>query len=109
MTVHSFEEARRQREEAVFDAPAPLKKGDGGGTSKSMPDLTSRMQRIEVAWVSGMAFVLVAFASGFLFIAAKMDSSFARMDDKLDALGSQVSEVRSDVAVLKERTGPNRP
>jgi len=67
------------------------------------------MRDLRIWFGAGVLMILGAFAAGFLFLVSRSDAQFDRVGEKLDAVATQVSEVRSDVAVLAERTAPGTP
>lgn len=66
--------------------------------------LEGRITRIEGAAVAAFVFLLVAFGSGYVLLSNQQAANTAAITGKLDTLSAQVADVKTDVAVLKERT-----
>jgi hypothetical protein len=109
MTVHSFEDARRQRE-AAGEQPLqpPLKDGGGGGTSDGMAGqgttIEGRLTRLEGAAVAAFVFLMATFGGGYVLLSNQMNAGTDRLSAKLDAIAGSVSDLKADVAVLEERS-----
>lgn len=113
MTVHSFEEFRRSREEAGDRlSQPPLKEGGGGGTSDGMDiwhqsvetrlgSLNDKMDRNLLWTMGGFGAVILAGLTMFLAVASKLDQSVDKLAAKIDAVSAQVSEVGERVARLE--------
>lgn len=73
--------------------------------------ISERVQRLEsdhraLLMAFGAAFVILigTFGAGYLALAAKIDAGFAQVGQKADTLSTAISQVHTDVAVLKERS-----
>ena len=73
-----------------------------------MAALEARVNRIEGAAVAAFVFLLVAFASGYLLLSNQQAAQTEKISTKLDVLTAQLGEVRTDVAVIKERRPEKR-
>lgn len=124
MTVHSFEEARREREEAFFpDTDPPLKRGNGGGTSDGMDgwqqsvetrlaDLGNDVRDLRRWFGGGVILLLGAFAAGFLALQAETRHQSDQTDDKLTAIDQRLDKMAESQArietMLAERQQSSR-
>lgn len=68
--------------------------------------LEGRINRIETAAVGAFIFLIVTFGGGYVLLSNQQAANTAAITSKLDALSAQVGDVKTDVAVLKERTAP---
>lgn len=99
--------------------PAPwglrsLGQGQGLKSPPKEPNLSdmaaieARVSRIESAAVAAFVFLLIAFASGYLLLSNQQAGQTERISAKLDTLTAQIGEVRTDVAMVKERVPEKR-
>lgn len=124
MTVHSFEDARRQREAAGEQPPKPpLKEGGGGGTSDGMDgwqqtvetrlsDLGGDVRDLRRWFGGGVLLLLSAFAAGFLVLQAELRAHDAQaradataMDHRLDRNSESLARIE---ALIAERASQSR-
>lgn len=114
MTIHSFEDARRQREAAVEHPPQPpLKHGDGDGTSGGMDawqqSTEQRLNNLDGRLDSHLKWLLLAFAAGFIVLAGlvvnRTDSLSVNLGSKIEAVGAQVSTTNERIARLEGAAG----
>lgn len=111
MTVYNFNDFRRERELVSFEPTEPtLKGGGGGGTSGGMypanANLEARISRLEGGAVAAVIFLLATFGGGYVLLSNQGNSNTDRLAAKLDTLTEQVAVIRTDAAVLKERSAP---
>jgi len=68
------------------------------------PALEQRISRLEGAAVAAFVFLIATFGGGYVLLSNQLNDSTQRVEAKLDALIGEVSEVKSGVAVLEERS-----
>lgn len=88
--------------------PAPSDPNNGDISEREQ--IAGRVDRLESdhrfllgSFGAAFVFLIVMFGSGYLALAAKIDSGFSASAQRSEALAASLSEVRTDVAVLKER------
>lgn len=91
-----------------------LKNSGGGGTFDDMT-WQDAVQRVDAKvdsnfkWVigvfgAGFMVLLAAFASAFLILTDDIQSGNEKIAVKLDTISAQISDVKTDVAILKTQT-----
>jgi outer membrane murein-binding lipoprotein Lpp len=78
--------------------------------------LAGRVDRLEgdhraLLIAFGAAFVIIigAFAAGYIALAAKIDAGFAQSAQRTEGLSSNIAELKTDVAILRERSEQRAP
>jgi hypothetical protein len=76
----------------------------------NVDQISARVDRLEgdhralpVAFGAAFVVLLAIFGGGFMAIASKLDAGFAASAQRDEAITASIAEVRTDVAVLKER------
>lgn len=86
----------------------PLKDTGGddtsGGMTTSAANLESRLTRLEGAAVAAFVFLIVTFGGGYVLLSNQLNATTARLESKMDTIIGDLSDVKSGVAVLEERT-----
>lgn len=72
----------------------------------NMATLAGRVSRMEVGGVIAFFTLLITFGGGYVLLAGQQAAATDRLASKLDAISTQLGDVKTDVAVLKERTPP---
>lgn len=101
--------------------PRPLGSGQGLQRQPEPPkleDMTAtlepRVKQVEadvrtlmIAFGAAFVVLILAFGGGYLALSAQQSASTERLATKLDSIGTQLSDVKTGVAVLEERTKPD--
>lgn len=119
--VVSFTDALNdlKRVQAPTDEVAPLKNGDGDGTSGGMDiwhqsvetrlgSLNDKMDRNLLWTMGGFGAVVLAGLTMFLATTSKLDQSVDKLAAKIDGVSAQVSEVGERVARLEGAAGKQK-
>lgn len=101
------------------EAPPPMPVQVGplrGGGGRTFADMSwqDAVQRIDgkvdgnfkfvlTALGGGFVFLMVALATGYLLLAGKIEDGNSRVLAKLEAISTQIADLKTDVAVLQDR------